>query len=341
MNLVDAKYKDFALVQEMLETPDIMARFDYGQTAAVAEEVKKRGKLFLTGEGSSRIFPAKNMITEVLRAGSPFMVATEGARQAHEYALDDFVVFGASNSGQTKEVISLFHRLREKGHSARYGLTAHDGTKLADLSNECFVLTCGKEDAVAATKSVVEQGLFYQSLLCAVTDAGSPHVANNQQQAADAGRQALEMEIPSEIVQAVAAAPVIHFAGRNNGVAEELTLKTNEITRRKSDYLEGTYAVHGIEEVMNPGEVVVIVDPYPEEVEKFRDCLEKGVGMYVVAIASQPTLFPTIEIPHVWGYDSFLQLMAGWNLLVSVGIANGIDLDKPERARKVGNAFEG
>ncbi|MFT5328835.1 MAG: glucosamine--fructose-6-phosphate aminotransferase (isomerizing), partial [Planctomycetaceae bacterium] len=28
-----------------------------------------------------------------------------------------------------------------------------------------------------------------------------------------------------------------------------------------------------------------------------------------------------------------------WNVLVEVGIALGIDLDKPERARKVGNEF--
>ena len=45
-------------------------------------------------------------------------------------------------------------------------------------------------------------------------------------------------------------------------MAEELTLKTNEITRKSSDYLEGTYAVHGIEEVMNADEVVIWVEPY-------------------------------------------------------------------------------
>ena len=47
---------------------------------------------------------------------------------------------------------------------------------------------------------------------------------------------------------------------RCDGVAEELTLKTNEITRKRSDFLEGTYAVHGIEEVMAPSDVVFVVD---------------------------------------------------------------------------------
>jgi glutamine---fructose-6-phosphate transaminase (isomerizing) len=60
-------------------------------------------------------------------------------------------------------------------------------------------------------------------------------------------------------------------------VAEELTLKTNKITRRKSDYLEGTYAVHGIEEVMEPGDVVFVIDPIDDEIQKFQEVLVDGV----------------------------------------------------------------
>jgi glucosamine--fructose-6-phosphate aminotransferase (isomerizing) len=33
--------------------------------------------------------------------------------------------------------------------------------------------------------------------------------------------------------------------------------------------------------------------------------------------------------------------LAGWNVLVHVGVALGINLDKPERARKIGNEFMG
>jgi glucosamine--fructose-6-phosphate aminotransferase (isomerizing) len=134
---------------------------------------------------------------------------------------------------------------------------------------------------------------------------------------------------------------MIYFAGRNNGVAEELTLKTNEITRKKSDYLEGTYAVHGIEEVMDPDAVVIVIDPFPAEMAKFKEVLVDGVGMKVIAVAGQDTLFPTIRIPAVEGYDMVLQLLAGWNLLVHVGVAMGINLDKAQRARKIGNEFVG
>ena len=115
MNLQDPKFGNFALVHEMLETPRIVGDFDFNVARDVAQVIRKTGKLFLTGEGSSRIYPAKNMIYQVLKAGIPLTVFTEGARQAHEYDLSDFVVFGASNSGKTKEVISLFTQLLRPG----------------------------------------------------------------------------------------------------------------------------------------------------------------------------------------------------------------------------------
>ena len=122
-------------------------------------------------------------------------------------------------------------------------------------------------------------------------------------------------------------------------MAEELTLKTNEIARKKSDFLEGTYAVHGIEEVMDPRDVVVVIDPIADEEAKFETVLVDGVGLTVVAISTVDTRFPTIRVPDAGEMNPFVFLAAGWNLLVEIGLALEIDLDKPERARKVGNEF--
>ncbi len=339
MNLKNPRYGGFSLVREMLETPSIIWEFDFNASRDTALEVQAAGKLFLTGEGSSRIFPAKNLICEVLRQGIPLTVATEGARQAHEYDLKAFAVFGASNSGKTKELISLFTQLGKQGHSRLFGLTANSPCLLESVASRCHTLRCGKEEAVAATKSVVEQALFFRSLL-GPWEKQSPMTANRTT-AAERAREVLEADLDPAIIAKLAAAPVLYFAGRNNGVAEELTLKTNEITHKKSDYLEGTYAVHGIEEIMRPDEVVIVVDPFPAEMEKFQATLVEGVGMTVVAVASEETPLPTIRVPRVEGYETVLQLLAGWNILVHVGAALGINLDKAERARKIGNEFIG
>jgi len=339
MNPKDPKFSRFALVREMLELPGILKDFDFQVARDAAQVIRETGKLFLTGEGSSRIYPAKNMMYQALKMGAPLTILTEGARQAHEYDLSDFVVFGASNSGKTKELISLFHQLCSGGHAKRFGLTANSPSTLETVSSRCYLLRCGKENAVAATKSVVEQALFYVSLL-------APWAKNwplpaNQRQAAAKAKEVLEADLDPALVEKIARAPVIYFAGRNNGVAEELTLKTNEITHKKSDYLEGTYAVHGIEEIMSPDEVVLVIDPFPAEIEKFKTTLVDGVGMTVIAVAEQETSLPTIRIPQAEGYETVMQLLAGWNILVHVGVALGLNLDKAERARKIGNEFTG
>jgi len=335
MNLTDNKYKSFALVKEMMQTAEVVKNFDPSCSERFVTRLKNKQKLFLTGEGSSRIFPAKRAMASVLKQEKYPDIYSEGATQALEVNLSDFMVFGASNSGQTKELIRLFMRLNKAGHKAFYGLTANQSTKLEELALDTSVLNCGKENAVAATKSVIEQGLFYDSLLRQYSGKkmkGLTDLANKIE-------QTLTLPVPEELIKKLQQAGMIYFAGRNNGVAEELTLKTNEITRKKSDFLEGTYAAHGIEEVMNQNEVVVVVDPFESEEEKFQKVLVEGVGLSVFAIASRKTRFPTLVIPDDPEYKEYIQMAAGWNLLVETGISLGINLDKPNRARKVGNEY--
>ncbi|HEX2922222.1 MAG TPA: SIS domain-containing protein [Bacteroidales bacterium] len=335
MNLKEEKYSKYALVKEMMQTPDIIRSFNPDAVSGFVKEVKKAKALFLTGEGSSRIFPAKRAISSSMKKKFTIPVLTDGATQSLDYNFDDIAVFAASNSGQTKEVIRLANVLKTKGHRAIYGLTANNGTKLGELAYLTHILACGKEDAVAATKSVIEQGLFYDALLRALRG----EKMNDLKKVADQSLQALTVNIPQDITNIIRSAGIIYFAGRNNGVAEELALKTNEITRKKSAYLEGTFPVHGIEEVMDKNEVLIWMDPFKQEVEKFNECLIKGVGMKIIAVSTEPTMFPTIIIPDGGEYSEYVQLQAGWNILVETGISLGINLDKPTRARKVGNEY--
>ena len=334
----EKKYSHFALVKEMMETPEIVKNFSLTNADSTIDAIKTCSRLFFTGEGSSRIFPAKNTMAMAMTHGLKIDLATDGSRQAAEYDLSDFVVFGASNSGQTKEIICLIDQLKKAGHKNLFALTAKNNTKLGSLAKQEFVLSCGWEQAVAATKSVAEQALFYYELLSRLE---GKTIAPELPALADKVNIALTCPIPADMVQAIAGAGTIYFAGRNDGVAEELTLKTNEITRKKSDFLEGTYAVHGIEEVMNPDDVVILIDPFEMEQEKIQETLGKGVGMKIFAISDKDTIFPTIKIPSAGELTPFVSLAAGWNILVEVGMHLNIDLDKPQRARKVGNEFEG
>jgi len=330
------KYQRFALCREMLETPDVVRNFNVPRLGEFTALASKKDSILLTGEGSSRIFPAKRAISQALTKGETARFFTEGATQAMQYDLKNAAVFGSSNSGKTRELIRLFHKLSGEKHDALFGITAHNNTPLESLCRESYILSCGGEDAVAATKSVAEQALFYDALRAGL--AGSE--LKGLDEAAAAIDKALKLEIDPEVIRLVASAGMIYFAGLNNGVAEELTLKTNEITRKKSDFLEGTYAAHGIEEVMNPQDVLIVVDPIEEEEAKFLECLTRGVGIQIISIAARKTSFAhSIIIPDAGEFQNYVELAAGWNLLVETGLELGIDLDTPVRARKVGNEY--
>jgi len=336
MNITESKYNSFALVREMLETPELIGRFDFGRVQNIARQVKAAGKLFIAGEGSSRIFPAKNFIDRVRRSGLDLTLATEGSRQCMDYDLSQWAVIASSNSGQTAETIDLLVKLVKEGHPKRFAVTANPQGKIIEFTNESIVLTCGKEKAVAATKSVVEQALVYQSLLCMMTDCGCPRAAT---QAERLGQQILEAEYEPSMIEALAQAGTVYWAGRNNGVAEELTLKTYEIARQKSGFLEGTYLLHGVEEIMQPHDVLVLVDPFEAEWGRIQQRYVDALKMKIIAIAPKQTPFDTIIVPTLASYDSYLQLFAGWNLLVQIGVAHHLNLDKPQRARKIGNEY--
>ena len=93
--------------------------------------------------------------------------------------------------------------------------------------------------------------------------------------------------------------------------------------------------------VADADDVVILINPFKAELEKIKETLVDGIGLRVFAVAEEDTIFPTIKITNAGELTNFVYLAAGWNILVEVGISLGIDLDKPERARKVGNEFIG
>ena len=328
--------KEFHLIREMRETARIIADLDIRRISRFAEHILNN-KVLITGEGSSRLFPAKKARYDSMRLSYNESIQTEGATQCLEYDLAGYTVLAASNSGKTKEVVRLLRKLKEQGHKNVGALTAGTDTPVEKSADFAHILISGAERAVAATKTVVEQTLVYDIAFRSRNRHSPPDLKHLSSVFSDA----FEADTSDDILATISSAATIYWAGRNDGVAEELTLKTNELTRKPADFLEGTYAVHGIEEIMSPNDVVILVSPFEGEEKKFAEVLIEGVGLNVVAISSKPTSFPTILIPDAHEDTPYVALAAGWRILVDIGLRLGIDLDKPERARKVGNEFGG
>ncbi|MDR2763189.1 MAG: SIS domain-containing protein [Planctomycetaceae bacterium] len=354
MDISNSQYNQYSLVCEMFDSLKLITKFDFNKTFEMARIILQCGKVLLTGEGSSRIFPAKNFIYQLRKSSlnDKLNVITEGCEQSLEYDLFDWCVVVSSNSGQTGEAVRLYQKLRQRNHRQNFAITAAKNSLIGDLAKETFVLSCGAEKAVAATKSVIEQALTYISVLHNMkkfvpinprfsnADIDNDDLELQRQKLPELGKKILDDNYNTNLITQISNASTLYFAGRNNGAAEELALKATEITRKRSIYLEGTFLLHGVEEVMSENDVVVWVEPFEQECKKIDELFVKKHKIPVIAISSFATPFPTIEIPSLNGYDQFLQIFAGWNLLVQAALQLGVNPDKPTRARKIGNEFE-
>src|SRR3989339_1713581 len=233
MNHQDENYLKYALVREMLEVKHVLAAMEPSRIFEFTKHIRHQ-KILLTGEGSSRIFPAKKVIYDAGVHHYKEIIITEGARQSAEYNLDDYTVFIASNSGRTKESLELIDTLKKKNHQQIMAVVAHKDTEIMNHADHSYLMKSGHEEAVAATKTVMEQALFYDILFRKSNHQDLPDL----NQLGELIDQVLNSRIPEEIVHQLAAAEMIYFSGRNNGVAEELSLKANEITRKKFEYQE-------------------------------------------------------------------------------------------------------
>ena len=220
-------------------------------------------------------FRPRMQICESMRLGAPISDRDRRRPPGPRVRFEPVCRLWGQQQRQDEGVDSAHDPVKGPGSRHRFGLSAHSPSMLETVTLRCYTLRCGNEDAVAATKSVVEQALFYRSLLepwrrtPRWRPIGRKPLRGRRKFRGRVGPGARGKDGPG-------AGDLL--SGRNNGVAEELTLKTNEITHKKSDYLEGTYAVHGIEEIMPPEEVVMVIDPFPAETREVRDHVGRRRG---------------------------------------------------------------
>jgi len=325
----------FNVIKEMLEASGTIRNFNPEAVKPFAKLAEKYDALFLTGEGSSRMFPAGHAAWLSMMNEGLTKVFSAGSTEALIYDLKGFAVFAATNSGRTKETVRLLKKLGSEGHKGLFAITNSPGAPVIDAACMSCILSCGMEKAIPATKSLIEQALFYHALLFEMAGIS----LDGLDETASAFDETLSRDVSHEIVELSANAPFIYFAGWGNGVAEELSLKAGELLRKKTRYLDGTLILHGIEEIMDKGELVVLIDPFEEEEVIIKKRLEENIGVNVIAISERETIFPTIQIAEAPGFECYIQMAAAWNMLIEASLMLGLDIDHPARVKKIGNVY--
>ena len=328
--------------QEMLEAKKVCANFDLHETSDIAKHIGKR-KIIFTGMGSSLIFPGKQAKNRALKMGIANTVEAYFASDLFQY--DDFsdtYIFLCSNSGKTKEVILLLDYAQKHGATC-IAVTAVADSILAQRAQVKIILHCGFERGVAATKSVVEQALVYDSLIF--------HLAKNQgkevdfnvlrdelNKTSDIMENNIRAKISDDVLRLLVKEDQYFIVGLDNGVGEEIALKTYEIARKMAIFFADTHIVHGPEESIHSGCVLIfepkVFDAYLSDFQTFSDkthCALVGIDRRV--------LIPGLKIGMNETFKNYCLLAGGWGVLKNVAARLGIDIDHPVKASKVGNPF--
>lgn len=315
--------------KEMREAVQVFSNFNPQASRFISQHNFKQ--IHIIAEGSSRHFPAGNLIFQSLGlAGSKLHINSFGGVDALEHNHGDAAVILISNSGRTKEILDAEATLRASGHKHIFAITRDATSTLAERCvGNVYALQCGAEQAVAATKSVVEQALFLQSLL-------SGTIPNKE--TGDVVAHILSKKIDGAIIDKLAEAETIYFVGRGDGLGDELALKFSE-TCKKAVSLSGTGILHGPQETIKNNDVIILLHPPAAHTEKFKQVLVDQAQAHVIAVSDSPTPFMPFAVPSSpKTAQGYIGLAAGWSLLLHLAERLQVDIDRPKRAQKVGYA---
>lgn len=325
--------------KEMLEAEKIFLQFDPSRFSELARHAASGTPIHIIAEGSSRHFPAGNMISLAKQnsLSSALNISAYGGWDALDQDHTNAIVILISNSGKTKEILDIEQNLRTQNHSQIFSITSDRNSPLAlRCAQNSYVLNCGPETAIAATKSVMEQALILQSLIPGISDSMNSKMLS---ETASLVKEVLTKEIDDHIIKNLAEAEILYFVSKDNGLSAELSLKFSETCKRSISYV-GTDIIHGPQQSIQPGNGIIIIDPAPHHIDKLQSVLEKNVGAFVLALGKTTHNVPTIQLPELDSchpiMQNYIYLALGWNILNRLGHHMKIDIDHPKNVQKIG-----
>ncbi len=296
-----------AFIDDCRFTLDLLARWS-GPWPELVAALRAGPPVLLVAEGSSRLMPGGFAQVLARRLGLHGRLAACGGREAQRLDLSQVRVLLASNSGRSREPLAAAAKLKP------LALVGVAGGPMTTLGGPTRVLLPRPEVAIAATASVYAQVLTVAEAVC--TAAGGTVPLDRLRRGATAAL--------APVTQG--AAKRLFWCGGEDGLADELALKTAETTGLPGFACPGTMALHGVEELWMEGDVV----------------LDLGLGAEDAAdlarrAAATPAKVQRLAALAEDDWAPLDRLCGGWMLLAALAAVVGRDPAVPLRARKVGN----
>lgn len=332
----------FETEKEMLESAEIFNWFDFNITKKIAEDIGSK-RIIFTGMGSSVLFPAKHAKARAseLNVKNHIEVYFASDLFSCRNFTDTYVIL-CSNSGMTKETILLQDYAKRKG-AKTIAVTSVPDSILAKRCKGKIIMQCGFEKGVAATKSVVEQGLILDSLIFNLAKNQGRKVNLNKINKAlcSASKDILwnlNMKTPNNMLSSLADASVLYFVGKVTGVADEITLKAHEIARKNAIFYPDTTIFHGVEESIRPSPIVIFE---PSKFNRFMDDFKgfsKRTKCKIFEVDSKK-IRGGVKVKSTPYFENYCLLAYGFALLRDIAKKLNLNIDKPKKIFKVGNPY--
>jgi len=291
-----------SILADLLEIPILVRRFEKTHAQLLADALREGSPtLMVVGEGSARIFPGGRAFFRSLWEAGSRGVHVVGCREVSICSCSGLAVLLLVGQTSPVEMDEL------RAHLAR----------IDDLP--VILAPLIPESSPIGTRSVVAHALLVDAAFDAIQGdyvvTGRPEL----ELLASEIEHNLSLPVPTEVVDALAAAETIWFCGSLDGVAEELALKGCEMTGKRSVFAEGSRLLYGAGAAVRRGDAIVLVEPNRSDVARFVQ-LGTGVGATILAIAGSP-IPGSQSVAYAGGGAGtvqYLQLVRGWRILVQL-----------------------
>jgi glucosamine--fructose-6-phosphate aminotransferase (isomerizing) len=279
------------MYDEIHEQPEVLGTIleeEWGRVVRAARTLRSRGFRFamLTARGTSdnAAIYAKYLFEVLL--GIPTALASPSTFTLYEgrMNLDDVLVVGISQSGESKDILETASRASELGAST-IAITNDEGSSLARAVDIHFSLHAGKEQSVAATKTYTAQLLLLYLLVAALKEA---EPGADVRHLPDQTRSLLaEGRWENTARYRYAEHLVVFSRGYNFATAREAALKLMEATYVVAEGFSAADLRHGpIAMIGHDFPVVAVVPPgraRPGVEALVKDLANRGAELVVIA----------------------------------------------------------
>jgi glutamine---fructose-6-phosphate transaminase (isomerizing) len=335
------------MYREIHEQPEVLTTIleeEWETVAQAARTLRSRGFRFamLAARGTSDNAALYAKYLFEIRLGVPASLASPSTFTLYESEmnLEDVLVIGISQSGESKDVLEVLRRSRQLG-AITLSVTNDESSSLASAADVHLWLHAGRETSVAATKTYTAELLLLYLLISALEERSKsePEV----EQLPDKAKQVLDVAWEGLDRYRYANYMTVASRGYNFATAKEAALKLMETTYTVTEAFSEADLRHGPMAMIGRDFPVVLIVP-PGRAYQSMDLLAKGLasrGAELAVIGEEPDLVGEaaagflVPVSCPEELSPILYALPAQLLAHSVAELRGLDPDSPRGLSKV------